>query len=115
MFVNKCSSYVLLNKLYICKNKMKIKKRQPIFLSHCQKFCEDPQNELLKKDIETWMEEHREITGQLVILPIKEGIPRIPILAIPCLIRRIQSGRDVEACEEELLALADELSRRVTE
>ena len=50
---------------------MKIKKRQPIFLSHCQKFCEDPQNELLKKDIETWMEEHREITGQLVILPNK--------------------------------------------
>lgn len=87
---------------------------KPIFLSHCQKFCEDPQNEVLKKNIETWMEEHGGIIKQSVVLPtrVRSVIPREHI---PWLIRRIQSGTDVKTYEEELLALADKLSTRATE
>lgn len=93
---------------------MKIRKRQPIFLDYCQKFCQDPQNEILKKNIETWMEEHGEIIKQSVILPtrVRSVIPRE---RIPWLIRRIQSGTDAKTYEEELLALANEVSRRATE
>lgn len=93
---------------------MKIKKRQPIFLSHCQRFCEDPQNEVLEKNIETWMEEHGEIIEQSVILPTRTS-SITPSVHVPWLIHRIQSGTDVKTYEEELLALADKLSTRATE
>lgn len=87
---------------------------KPFFLSHCQKFCEDPQNEVLKKNIETWMEEHGGIIKQSVVLSTRV-CSVIPRERIPWLIRRIQSGTDVKIYEEELLALADKHSRRATE